>query len=598
MVIGIGVKIGAANSVAVVASERAWREPVVLPTEVPDGAIERVGDPVPLIDVDGTAVTAADVHAGAVAVLLAAVDVDPDDDQAVVVAHPDTWSETALDDAVLAVAAHPALAGTDVVWVPESAAAVAAIEHSCGSFDDAVVVTYDLGATGITVGVVDAEGGELRSRPLHLDSVSGREFDRLLLTEMLAVTEVDGARVGVDELVELRSACASAKERLSVDTETAVGVRLDGAVTEARLVRDDVEELLRGPILESVSLVREAVADAGVDLAQVSAVLVTGGGAAIPLVNELLSSSLRIPVLTDPDPVSTTAAGAALLAQRVVVERQQAGSGAADSDLVSVDVPAPPTIRDLAPAPSTPVVEPKPRLSRGRRGALVLAGTAAAVAITAGGLSMGTGLFGSTGTSEPPPAGAATSSAGPNGKAGPASGAGAATGSAANGAGAQGGAGQGGSRQGAAATGNAGPAASGSGASGGNGSPAGGASNGGASNGGAVQQNPATGGGAAAGGGSTGTGNASPGGGSGGGSTAGDGGDTSGGGSGGSGSLPPEPGTPGGVEQLPGAGNLPKLPDVGNRIAEVPGNVARVPGAVLDGAGGIVCSVACSSKSG
>ena len=62
-------------------------------------------------------------------------------------------------------------------------------------------------------------------------------------------------------------------------------------------------------------------------------------------------------------------------------------------------------LREIEPAPSTPVAAPAPRLSRRRRGILITAGAAALVLVSATGLSVGTGLVGSTGEATPPPAG-------------------------------------------------------------------------------------------------------------------------------------------------------------------------------------------------
>ena len=70
---------------------------------------------------------------------------------------------------------------------------------------------------------------------MHLDTVSGNEFDRLLLAHTLRVTgagaEVDAgladpARSGaiLDDVNRLREECRRAKESLSVDTDTVVDV--------------------------------------------------------------------------------------------------------------------------------------------------------------------------------------------------------------------------------------------------------------------------------------------------------------------------------------------------------------------------------------
>src|SRR5690606_37069323 len=107
-------------------------------------------------------------------------------------------------------------------------------------------------------------------------------------------------------------------------TATTVCVPLDGASARVRLVRDELEELIRVPheieagqqwaADELLQLVRDALHRAGLDIGAVDRVLLTGGGAAIPLVTELVSGEFGLPVIVAPEPAHTAAAGAALAA--------------------------------------------------------------------------------------------------------------------------------------------------------------------------------------------------------------------------------------------------------------------------------------------
>lgn len=427
MALGIGVKIGADTCVATVASDAAWEATIMRDTARlvgRDDFLDRVGDPVALVDADGAPIAAADLFADAVEALVQAV-VDEIGDVSSArlgIAHPDGWTAEALDAARRTVADRAGLAGLDAVWQPTAVAAVAAAEHAHGSFaDDSLVVCHDLGAFAVTVSVVRVgDEPELVGRSLTSSAVSGREFDRLLLADVLDVTGA-GAALGtaaestlaapsvLDDLDRLRADCRAAKEALSVDTDTVVDVAVGSVRTEARLVREDVENLLRAPILESAALIREALIAADVESPEVTAIVATGGGAAIPLVAELLSTGVRVPVVVDPDPVSAPAAGAALLLSR--------GSAAATAVLPAAAAtptavqPAEPPLRGIIPAPALPVGEPEPRLSRRRRGTLVAVGTAALAVITATGLSVGTGLVGNSDPATPAPAGAAVSEA-------------------------------------------------------------------------------------------------------------------------------------------------------------------------------------------
>ena len=71
---------------------------------------------------------------------------------------------------------------------------------------------------------------------------------------------------------------------------------------------------MREPLTASIELVREAVRVAGLELGDVSQVLLIGGGSSIPLVAELISSNLGVPVVSSANPGHTAALGAATIA--------------------------------------------------------------------------------------------------------------------------------------------------------------------------------------------------------------------------------------------------------------------------------------------
>ena len=435
MTLGIGVKIGADTCVATVATDAAWEATITRETTGlvgRDDFLDRVGDPVALVDADGDPIAAADLFAEAVVAMVQAVadEVADVSSARLAIAYPDSWSADALDAARRSVDDRLGPTGVEVGWQSTSAAVVAAAEHAHGSFaDDSVVVCHDLGASAVTVSVVRVgDDPEVIGQPLMSSAVSGREFDRLLLAEVLEVTGAASALGAaattmadptvLDDLERLRADCRAAKEALSVDTDTVVDVAVASVHTEARLVREDVENLLRAPILESAALIREALIAADVEPTQVSAIVATGGGAAIPLVAELLSTAARTSVVVDPDPITAPAAGAILLESRVSAE----STAVLPVDAAATAVqPAEPPVRGIIPAPALPVGEPEPRLSRRRRGTLVAVGTAVLAVITATGLSVGTGLVGHSEPATPAPAGAAVTE-GPSSRTSPAGG--------------------------------------------------------------------------------------------------------------------------------------------------------------------------------
>ncbi|MBF6287689.1 Hsp70 family protein [Nocardia cyriacigeorgica] len=373
--LALGITVGSANSVAVVAhrdgepgidSALVLTHPTVLRL-VPDGTalfgteavaggrhapgvridgfVSRVGDPVPMLADDGTSYAASDLVATAIAHL---VDEAADAPATIVACHPAHWTphtvstlRTALDDAGLA----------DVALTPEP---VAAVRWSCaagrtGNGDGAVLV-YDLGATGLTVSVVrTGDRLELLGAPVHSTDIAGTEFDLLTMRYVLANAPGGIAADPFDPAVErelsaLRERCRIAKEELSTHTATVVTTGFGPDESTVRLVRDELEDLLRTPLRDSMSLIRDAVHRAGIDIGDVHQVLLTGGGGAIGLLTELISSEFGLPVVSAPEPAHTSALGASALA--------------ADLADTAVETIAFAAVDDQREAPGEPVTEP------------------------------------------------------------------------------------------------------------------------------------------------------------------------------------------------------------------------------------------------
>lgn len=350
------------------------------------GYVERVGDPVGLLDDGGRVHLGEDLFAATVAGLIDAADApDPAD---VVVTYPTTWNgytvaalESALDRSGVATAR----------LVPEALACVRWLESARGPLDDGVVVVYDLGASALDVAVVrTGTQPAVIGRPLRSEEFAGDSIDHAVTRHFL--DGLAGRTEGLDPfdagttaaLGELRRRCTRAKEALSADTETTLSVALPGTETDVRLVRSELEDLLREPLSRSLELVRDALRAAEVEGSDVTAVLLAGGGGSIPLVAELVSSELGLTVVAAPDPARTAAYGAALLASDTPVEAVPPAAGPDDDrDLRTAPVP-------IVPSFPTRIHSTRSGSSMRRRIAVVASAAAAIAVLTAGGLAIGT----------------------------------------------------------------------------------------------------------------------------------------------------------------------------------------------------------------
>ncbi|WP_016935745.1 Hsp70 family protein, partial [Rhodococcus sp. R1101] len=204
--------------------------------------------------------------------------------------------------------------------------------------------------------------------------------------------------VTVTALADFRARCRTAKEALSSDTETVVPLALPGLHRDLRLVRSEFEEFAREPLEASLAVVHDAIRGAGLDPSDIGRVLLTGGGSSTPLVAELISSQLGLPIVSSPRPACTAAHGAALAAAAAgaataVVPAPPAPTTDDEPETVALPVVAAAETSQVAAAHRPAVVDAAtgaPARTRARSLALVGAAVAAVVVLAGGGLAIGT----------------------------------------------------------------------------------------------------------------------------------------------------------------------------------------------------------------
>ncbi|SEM45849.1 Hsp70 family protein [Rhodococcus maanshanensis] len=341
---GIGLTIGTVNAAAAVLAgdgtpTHTLTRPAVLSVDasapprldVPSdsatavtGFAARIGDPVPIIAGNGLPFSGQDLVAAAARGLLAALH-----------AHDPTSASAPAALTYPAVTSGPAVAALrealdaadlpDVELVPEPTAAAAWLEAEMGPLEDELVLVYDLGGSSLDLCMVTAGPGDRRAsivgRPLRSTEFGGRQFDELLARHALATARAehgrhDVARPGaIHTLAAAQRSAEVARIGLSSATNTVLDLpRPDGGETKIKVSRPELEALVTGPLIASLDLVRECLQSARVEPAQLRHVLLTGGCAAMPLFAGLLADELRIPVVCAPDPATTAARGAAILA--------------------------------------------------------------------------------------------------------------------------------------------------------------------------------------------------------------------------------------------------------------------------------------------
>ncbi|MEW2482255.1 Hsp70 family protein [Mycobacterium sp. NPDC049093] len=271
--------------------------------------VGRVGDPVPLVAADGSTHRAEQLLASAIEALTREVSPAHRPD-ASVVAVPAHWNSAAFDSA------RRAMPGVRVV--PDSVAALTAIQSYPGLPARGAVALCDFGGTGTSLTLADAAAGFATiGQTVRFDEFSGDLIDQELLRLVLRNLEAEPAgTAAVTTLARLRDECRDAKERLSDQSATS----LAGVRSAMRLTRAELDAVVDGPLSGVIEVLLDLLRRNGIHPAQLAALVTVGGGARIPLVTQRLSSAFRLPVTTVPQAQVIAAVGAGLLARRGVDE--------------------------------------------------------------------------------------------------------------------------------------------------------------------------------------------------------------------------------------------------------------------------------------
>ncbi len=285
--------------------------------------------------------------------------------QGITLTHPAGWTAGDIH------AVGDALAAAELPMVrfcsgSEAAAAGYSIRER--SAVGATIAVYDLGGGAFEAAVIRKTGaGSFATLgiPERIERLGGTAFDDAVFGHVrTAVPALRELESGATETARFKRSlalcqrdCTEAKEALSVQTEVTIPVLLPQVQTQVCLTRSEFEDLIRPQLQQTVEALRRTLRSAGLDPAELDAVLLIGGSSRVPLVAHLLSAELGRPIAVDPDPQVMIALGAAVsglpTATAYSADLDGAGLdrfGSAGSDTVGLSsaMPVPATASSLA----------------------------------------------------------------------------------------------------------------------------------------------------------------------------------------------------------------------------------------------------------
>lgn len=186
-------------------------------------------------------------------------------------------------------------------------------------------LVYDLGGGTFDVALVKIVDGEMRVTDHEGDNyLGGVDFD-IAIIEKLVVPQLQQQGTFPDLLTALRSArgkyntlyhillkkAEEVKVQLSNSTAAEIEFEIDDQDIYLTITREQFESVIYDAIQYSVDLVKKILDRNNLTAADIMEVVMIGGSTYIPLVKQLVTAQLGIPVNCSVDPTTAVAAGAA-----------------------------------------------------------------------------------------------------------------------------------------------------------------------------------------------------------------------------------------------------------------------------------------------
>ena len=216
------------------------------PGLVLSGFVDRVGDPVPLVAADGSSHSGERVLVEALEAMARTVG----GGAPIAIAVPAHWGPATVGALRGALRTKPSLApnGVPAALIPDSVAALSALQAAPGLPSNGVVVLCDFGGSGTSVTLADAGSNfDAIGETIRYPEFSGDLIDQALLNHVIAgIADANNAdpagTAAVGSLARLRDECRQAKERMSAETATVIPAELPGFTSDIRVTRTELEK--------------------------------------------------------------------------------------------------------------------------------------------------------------------------------------------------------------------------------------------------------------------------------------------------------------------------------------------------------------------
>ena len=208
------------------------------------------------------------------------------------------------------------------------AAALASME---GAKRSGRFLVYDLGGGTFDVALAQAINGDVKIIAHQgINMLGGRDFDRMIVNEivrpwlastfdlpenfqrdpqylrLIRIAQLAAEKAKIDLSAKDETAILASDDELRMTDRNELDIYLDVPLTRARF-----EELIREPVMQTVSVIRDMLRDNNTNHDEIDRIVFIGGPSRIPLVRQMVSTELGIAIDVKTDPMTAVAIGAA-----------------------------------------------------------------------------------------------------------------------------------------------------------------------------------------------------------------------------------------------------------------------------------------------
>ncbi len=211
------------------------------------------------------------------------------------------------------------IAGLEVLRIVNEPTA-ASLAYGLHRLKQGLVAVYDLGGGTFDISILKVKDGIFEVLATNGNThLGGDDFDRMLVDWILAdIRAVHGADLSRDPeaMQELRLAAEAAKCRLSFEDRIVLTIPFPQYrfTYHREILRPELEALIEPLVRETLEPCRMALADAGLEAAQVDEVILVGGSTRVPLVRRRVQELFGKTPQSHLNPDEVVALGAAVQA--------------------------------------------------------------------------------------------------------------------------------------------------------------------------------------------------------------------------------------------------------------------------------------------